>query len=94
MNKNGAHQIHSFANCVGCHMPRIAKSAEIGDIRSHTFIALLPKETIADPTIPNSCTTCHKHKDADLVKLQEAYDKLTQRPQPQGSVIPPVEYNY
>ena len=65
-------------------MPRIAKSAEIGDSRSHTFIALLPKETIADPTIPNSCTSCHKHKDADLFKLQEAYDKLTQRPQPPG----------
>jgi len=93
VNKNGAHQIHSFANCVGCHMPRIAKSAEIGDIRSHTFIALLPKETIADPTIPNSCTTCHKHKDADLVKLQEAYDKLTQRPRPQGAVIPAVDYD-
>ena len=93
VNKNGAHQIHSFANCVGCHMPRIAKSAEIGDIRSHTFIALLPKETIADPTIPNSCTTCHKHKDADLVKLQEAYDKLTQWPRPQGAVIPAVDYD-
>jgi len=93
VNKNGPHQIHSFANCVGCHMPRIAKSAEIGDIRSHTFVALLPKETIADPTIPNSCTTCHKHKDADLVKLQEAYDLLTQRPRPQGAVIPPVDYH-
>ena len=31
-------------------MPKIAKSAEIGDIHSHTFIALLPQETIEDPT--------------------------------------------
>jgi Cytochrome c554 and c-prime len=92
VNKEGAHAIHSFANCVGCHMPRIAKSAEIGDIRSHTFVALLPKETIADPTIPNSCTACHKHKDADLYKLQEAYDLLTQRPKPVGPQIGPVSY--
>ncbi len=92
VNQEGAHAIHSFANCVGCHMPRIAKSAEIGDIRSHTFIALLPKETIADPTIPNSCTTCHKHKDADLIQLQEAYDRLTQRPRPVGQPIDPVSY--
>ena len=91
-NSVGAHSIHSFGNCVGCHMPRIAKSAEIGDIRSHTFIALLPKETIADPTIPNSCTTCHRHKDADLHKLQEAYDQLTQRPGPVGQAIDPVSY--
>ena len=73
-------------------MPRIAKSAEIGDIRSHTFIALLPEETIADPSIPNSCTTCHKHKDADLRKLQQAYDLLTQRPKPVGAAIAPVSY--
>ena len=88
----GAHSIHSFGNCVGCHMPRIAKSAEIGDIRSHTFIALLPKETIADPTIPNSCTTCHRHKDADLQKLQETYDLLTQRPKPVGAMIESTPY--
>ncbi len=92
VNRNGAHRIHSFANCVGCHMPRIAKSAEIGDIRSHTFVALLPKETIADPTIPNSCTSCHKHKDADLQKLQEAYEKLSQLPLARGEVIAPVDY--
>jgi len=88
----GVHSIHSFGNCVGCHMPRIAKSAEIGDIRSHTFIALLPKETIADSTIPNSCTTCHRHADADLQKLQETYDLLTQRPKPVGATTGPMPY--
>jgi len=92
VNRNGAHSIHSFANCVGCHMPRIAKSAEIGDIRSHTFVALLPRETIADKTIPNSCTSCHKHRDVDLNKLQAAYDQLTQRPKPTGHVMAPVSY--
>jgi formate-dependent nitrite reductase cytochrome c552 subunit len=69
-NKAGAHAIHSFANCVGCHMPRIATSAESGDIHSHVFVALLPKDTLKNPAIPNSCQTCHKHKDADLEKLQ------------------------
>ena len=88
----GAHSIHSFGNCVGCHMPRIAKSAEIGDIRSHTFIALLPIETIKDPTIPNSCTTCHRHKDADLQKLQETYELLTRRPMPVGKTVTDVPY--
>ena len=69
-NKAGAHAIHSFANCVGCHMPRIARSAESGDIHSHVFKALLPIDTLKNPAIPNSCQTCHKHKDADLKKLQ------------------------
>ena len=68
LNKTTAHAIHSFANCVGCHMPRIAKSAESGDIHSHVFVALLPKDTIDNPEVPNSC---HKHKDADLKELQE-----------------------
>ena len=59
-----------------------------------TFIKLFSKEkeTIADPTIPNSCTTCHRHKDADLQKLQETYDLLTQRPKPVGQLINPVSY--
>ncbi|MGV7224541.1 MAG: multiheme c-type cytochrome [Nitrospinales bacterium] len=71
LNKTTAHAIHSFANCVGCHMPRIAKSAESGDIHSHVFAALLPIDTIKNPEVPNSCQTCHKHKNADLKELQE-----------------------
>jgi formate-dependent nitrite reductase cytochrome c552 subunit len=71
LNKTSAHAIHSFANCVGCHMPRIVKSAESGDIHSHVFVALLPIDTIKNPNLPNSCQTCHKHKDEDLKKLQE-----------------------
>jgi formate-dependent nitrite reductase cytochrome c552 subunit len=79
MNSEGAHSIHSFGNCIGCHMPRIAKSAESGDIRSHVFVALLPKDTLANPEVPNSCQTCHKHKDEDLSELQARYDELTRR---------------
>jgi hypothetical protein len=87
VNSNQAHSIHAFANCVGCHMPRIVKNAESGDMHSHVFVTLLPKETLANPVIPNSCQTCHKHKDADLATLQKQYDALTQLPKPQGAVI-------
>ena len=71
LNKTTGHAIHSFANCIGCHMPRIASSAESGDLHSHVFVALLPIDTINNPETPNSCQTCHKHKDADLKELQE-----------------------
>jgi formate-dependent nitrite reductase cytochrome c552 subunit len=87
INKNLAHSIHSFGNCVGCHMPRIAESAESGDIHSHVFMALLPRDTLANPAIPNSCQTCHKHKDQDLKKLQAAYDALVVLPKPAGAII-------
>ena len=60
VNRKGPHAIHSFANCVGCHMPRIAKSAESGDIHSHVFVTLLPEDTLRIPKIPNSCQTCHR----------------------------------
>ncbi len=79
INQKMAHSIHSFANCIGCHMPRIAKSDESGDNHSHAFVTLLPKDTLKNPKVPNSCQTCHKHKDADLVTLQKLYDGLTQK---------------
>jgi len=74
----GAHSVHSFGNCANCHMPRIAKSAESGDIRSHIFTAIMPKDTL-EIGIPNSCQTCHKHKDDDLADLQKRWDALTER---------------
>ena len=80
INKTGPHAVHAFPNCVGCHMPRIAKSAESGDIHSHVFKALLPKDTLANPKIPNSCQTCHKHKNDDLADLQKRFDELSKRP--------------
>ena len=84
INNNQAHSIHSFANCIGCHMPKIATSAESGDIHSHVFVPLLPRDTLANPVIPNSCETCHKHKGQDLKKLQAAFDALTVLPKPVG----------
>lgn len=79
INNNQAHSIHTFANCIGCHMPRIAKSAESGDIHSHTFITLLPEDTMKNPAIPNSCQTCHKHRDTDLKTLQDLYVGMTKK---------------
>nr|MBC8247725.1 ammonia-forming cytochrome c nitrite reductase subunit c552 [Deltaproteobacteria bacterium] len=79
INQKMAHSIHSFANCIGCHMPRIAKSAESGDNHSHAFVTLLPKDTLKNPKVPNSCQTCHKHKGTDLATLQNLYDGLTQK---------------
>ncbi len=76
VNKTAVHSIHTFGKCVGCHMPRIAKSAESGDIHSHVFTALLPADTIANSEIPNSCQACHKHKDEDVNKLNEDLKKI------------------
>ena len=71
LNKTTGHAIHSFANCIGCHMPRIVKSTESGKNHSHTMVVLVPKDTIDNPELPNSCMSCHKHKDTDLKELQE-----------------------
>ncbi|MCA9545412.1 MAG: hypothetical protein KC613_13505, partial [Myxococcales bacterium] len=50
--------------CVGCHMPRTAKSAVNYDIRSHSFRVVVPHESTAQvaegaPVMPNSCDVCH-----------------------------------
>jgi len=93
-NQNMAHSIHSFANCIGCHMPRIAKSAESGDIHSHVFVTLLPKDTLDNPDMPNSCQTCHHHKGQDLNQLQANWEALARLPKPKGQPIDPVGYEY
>ena len=74
-----AHSIHDFGSCVGCHMPRIVKSATSGDLHSHTFRVIQPKLTIAaggEKKQPNSCTSCHYHEDQDPAKLQVALDRV------------------
>lgn len=93
-NQNMAHSIHSFGNCVGCHMPRIVKTAESGDLHSHVFQTLLPKETLADPKVPNSCQTCHRHKDDKLEDLQKRFDALARLPVPQAKAVDPVSKGY
>jgi len=76
VNKTAAHSIHTFGKCVGCHMPKIAASAQYGDISSHVFVALLPEVTLKNPALPNSCQSCHRHKSEDPKKLQVKYDAL------------------
>ncbi len=94
VNTNMAHSIHSFANCVGCHMPKVAKSAESGDIHSHVFVTLLPEDTLKNPVVPNSCQTCHKHKNDNLDELQAVWKKLSVLPKPTGRTIDSVEYKF
>jgi hypothetical protein len=50
-------------------------------------MCLLPKDTLANPVIPNSCETCHKHKGQDLKKLQAAFEALTVLPKPVGTPV-------
>jgi len=66
---------YGAGNCVGCHMPKTAKSAHWvyddegrmveGDIRSHSFEPVMPTlsqeiaGTGAADVIPNSCGACH-----------------------------------
>ena len=60
-------------------MPRIVKSATSGDLHSHSFRGIQPKLTIAaggEKKQPNSCTSCHYHKDQDPAKLQVALDRV------------------
>jgi predicted CXXCH cytochrome family protein len=90
VNNNRAHSIHSFANCLGCHMPRIASTAEPNDMRSHTFNPRPPMETIDNPEQPNSCQICHYHQQEDVKEMQRKYEILTQLPKPQGQMIPAV----
>ncbi len=93
VNNNMGHAIHSFANCIGCHMPKIAKSAESGDIHSHVFVTLLPEDTLKNPQVPNSCQTCHKHKNEDLKTLQAHWEQLVRLPKPVGQPIEPISYH-
>ena len=78
INNNMAHSIHSFANCIGCHMPRIIRNGAATG-RSHTFSVLLPEETLKNPEVPNSCQTCHHHRETDLANLQNLYDAMSRK---------------
>ena len=84
--KVGAHKVHTFGNCANCHMPKIAKSADAGDIRSHVFTAVMPKDTL-EIGIKNSCQGCHKHENDDLADLQRRWDELTARRVRSGAVV-------
>lgn len=65
-----AHSLHSFGDCVGCHMPLTAKSAVPADIHNHTFKIVPPSQTVNAPTVNNSCNGCHRNIPA--ATLQQA----------------------
>jgi len=79
INNNMSHSIHSFANCIGCHMPKISQNGGAGITHSHVFKTILPKDTLKNPEIPNACQNCHKHKETDLMTLQKLFDSLSQK---------------
>jgi len=67
-----AHSLHAFINCIGCHMPRVAKSPESGDVLSHSFGFMSPLKSIEAGGIekqPNACSNCHHHKNTPVETL-------------------------
>ena len=87
INKNLGHSIHSFGNCIGCHMARVARSPESGEIHTHVFVCLLPKDSLANPAVPNSCDGCHFYRGEGLEYLQAAWDALAKLPKPVGEPV-------
>ena len=82
-----AHRLHTFGSCLDCHMPQTAKSSTPGDIRSHTFKFISPEVSIKAGGVkkqPNSCSSCHYHKDTPLTDLVEWLDaaKKADMPKP------------
>ena len=55
------HSHHSVGNaqCVDCHMPKIAREIANFNVRSHTFRFIPPAATELYK-VPNPCTTCHR----------------------------------
>ena len=51
------------AQCVACHMPKVANQIADVNVRSHTFRVAAPELT-EQYGEPNSCNWCHKDKDA------------------------------
>jgi hypothetical protein len=67
-----AHSIHSFSNCIGCHMPRNTMSYESGDALRHTFKLMSPETSLKAggvEKVPNACSSCHHHKNTPLEEL-------------------------
>jgi len=72
------------SNCRGCHMPRVGKSAIVGDDSSHRFDVIEPQVTIDlgggdTAKQPNSCNSCHAHEDDEPERLQRSLDLPRER---------------
>ena len=75
----GVHGIHSANSCVGCHMPALGKRAVKGDVHSHEFRVIPPNDSIEAGGVdkqPNSCNSCHFHKNDNPGTLQKVLDKV------------------
>jgi len=79
VENEGIHGIHSVNNCIGCHMPALGKRATKGDVHSHLFRVISPRETIIAGGLdkqPNSCNACHYHEKDPSRKLLEVLEKV------------------
>jgi hypothetical protein len=56
------------------------------------FATLLPSVTLQNKDMPNSCQTCHKHKNEDLKELQAEWEALAKIPKPVGKPIESIGY--
>ena len=80
-----AHAIHSFSNCIGCHMPRITMSAESGAALRHNFKLMSPEDSLKVGSVeklPNACSSCHYHKKTPLVDLAGFLEAAKKRDTP------------
>ncbi|MBI5440696.1 MAG: hypothetical protein HY900_05715, partial [Deltaproteobacteria bacterium] len=82
----GPERTMALARCTGCHMPKVAVTAESYDIHSHTFETISPEKTLKYQDkggMPNSCSvSCHATKvnsfslglDSDLAVWNTSFD--------------------
>ncbi len=76
---HGVHGIHSYNNCIGCHMPALGKRGVKGDVHSHEFRVISPADSINAGGVdkqPNSCNQCHYHKKDDPKILLQTLEKV------------------
>ena len=79
VENEGFHGIHSVNNCIGCHMPAIGKRATKGDVHSHLFRVISPRETLKAGGLdkqPNSCNACHYHEKDSPQKLLKVLERV------------------
>lgn len=82
VNPKGSHSLHDMGSCIGCHMAKIVKSAESGDLHDHTFRITPPADSIkhgGPDKQPNSCSSCHYHSGDRLEDLQKTLEQVKMR---------------
>ena len=85
LQRRAAHRIHTFGSCVACHMPRT-----IGHEHSHTFKFISPELSLKAGGVdkqPNSCSSCHHHKDTPLENLVGFLDAAKKEDMPKPFTV-------